>query len=108
MINNSTINTQAKIYLFDLDNSAREHGFKQNEDWKLTKATIEEKAEIEKKYLLTVSTKVLPDVLPELFNIIQARLNTSKGNSTTAAETNNPFDKDQTYLVAFNPDRLKH
>jgi hypothetical protein len=45
---NQTPEYQAKEYLFDLNNTANENGFKADESWKVSLATAAEKAAIEK------------------------------------------------------------
>jgi hypothetical protein len=45
-----TIEFQAKIYVYDLHNCAREFGFKTDEVWEVSMATGQEKTAIENKY----------------------------------------------------------
>jgi hypothetical protein len=97
---------QAKEYVYDLNNCASEYGFKDDEGWELSLATDVEKLAIEKKYYPTVSAKVLPETLLELFRIVKGKLIAARSDmerklDATATGTNITFQ----YLVAFNPKR---
>ncbi|WP_295772832.1 hypothetical protein [uncultured Mucilaginibacter sp.] len=104
-----TVTMQAKIYVYDLNNLARENGFKANEGWEVSRATNEEKKELEKKYQLTISAKVQPEILAELFITVKSQLILSKNLMAGDKKTEMNFvaSNDQQYLVAFNPNRLK-
>ena len=52
---NPTVELQAKMYVFDLGNCAKEFWFKEDEDWDLCLASGEQKLELEKRYLPTIS-----------------------------------------------------
>jgi hypothetical protein len=108
MMNKQTVETQAKIYMFDLNNFAREHGFKANEVWEINRATFEEKAALEKRYQQTVSAKVLPEVLGELFGLVKDKLIQAKALGESKTDANAVLDINQQYLVAFNPSKLKN
>lgn len=45
---NPTVELQAKMYVFDLGNCAKEFWFKEDEDWDLCLASGEQKLELEK------------------------------------------------------------
>lgn len=48
---NQTVELQAKIYVYDLNNCANEYGFKDDEGWELSLANDAEKSEIEKNII---------------------------------------------------------
>lgn len=104
-MSNQTIEFQAKVYIYDLNNCANEHGFKANEEWELSLATDTQKAELEKQYYPTLSTKALPEVLAELFKLVKGKLNSIKSDYSTNEAVNNTAHSDLQYLIAFNPDR---
>jgi len=109
IIKDQPVAMQAKIYMYDLNNSARENGFKADEGWEVSRATQEEKIELERRYQLTVSAKVLPEILAELFIMVKSQLILAKKVITDGKrpEMNLVASSDQQYLVAFNPNRLK-
>ncbi|WP_259067867.1 hypothetical protein HDF24_18695 [Mucilaginibacter sp. X4EP1] len=104
MIDNQTANYTAKVYVYDLDNCAKEFGFKQDENWELSVLSDSDKIAIEKRYYPTVSIKALPEMLPVLFNLVRTRLAqltgiTNKGNPAQMSAA------DLQFLVAYNPKR---
>ncbi len=88
MTNNQTADYKAKVYLYDLDNCAREFGFKQDENWELSVVSDDDKKAIEKRYYPTVSVKAFPEMLAELFNLVKTRLTQlNAGVANSAAGT---------------------
>ena len=102
---NQLVEFQAKIYVYDLDNCAREFGFKADEGWELSLATTEERTALEKKYYPTISTKVLPEILAELFGVVKSKLVQAASNIQNKLDVNRVSGHDLQYLVAFNPKR---
>lgn len=107
MITTKTITQEANIYVFDLDNCAREFGFKPEEGWELRIATSEERKDIEKRYYPTISLKTLPEILPPLFNLVKARLTQLKSGIINSLDGTSAGGTDLQYLVAYNPKRLR-
>jgi hypothetical protein len=104
---NETIERKAKIYVYDLNNCAVENGFKPDETWEFSLATDVEKIAIEKKYFPTISAKVLPEFLSELFHQVKSQLVHVKYNHDKAGMHNTAGSGLQ-YLIAYNPGRLRH
>ncbi len=102
---NQTVEMQAKVYVYDLNNCAKEFGFKADEGWDLNLATVEEKTAIEKDYYPTVSAKVLPEILSELFGLVKAKLTAAKSIIDKKLDTDVSSDSPLQYLVAYNPKR---
>ncbi|MBC8052635.1 MAG: hypothetical protein H7Y13_06185 [Sphingobacteriaceae bacterium] len=71
---NQTVELQAKMYVFDLGNCAKEFWFKDDEDWDLCLASGEQKLELEKKYYPTISKKGIPETLILLHGLVKNRL----------------------------------
>ena len=99
-----TIEFQARIYVYDLENCAREFGFKTNENWEVTLATAVEKTALEKKYFPALSLKVLPECLVELFGLIMLKLS-QKINSDTIPDVKSIRQQELQYVVAYCSDR---
>lgn len=104
---NEAIEKKAKIYVYDLNNCARENGFKADETWEFSMATDVEKTALEKKYFPTISAKVLPELLTELFHLVKAKLIHAKYNGERGG-TQNTTGSNLQYLIAYNPNRLRH
>jgi hypothetical protein len=106
-MNDQAIEYQAKEYLFDLNNIARENGFKTEEGWEVSLSTADEKNIIEKKYYPTVSAIVLPEIVTALLMLVQTKLATVKAKFHNISENDVAGNKQLQYLVAYNPDRLR-
>jgi hypothetical protein len=103
---NEAIENKAKMYVYDLNNCAQENGFKADETWEFSLATDVEKIALEKKYFPTITSKVLPELLTELYHTVKAKLTHAKYSGDRAG-THVPGSNLQ-YLVAYNPNRLRH
>jgi hypothetical protein len=106
-MNNQTPEYQAKEYLFDLNNTANENGFKADESWKVSLATAAEKAAIEKNYYPVIATKVVPEILPGLFRIVKATLRQGLDASESSMDAKELVKSQLYYVVAYNPNRLR-
>jgi len=105
---NPAVELQAKMYVYDLNNTAREYGFKPDEGWELNVATQDEKVFIEKRYHPTIAAKVLPEILSELFGVVKDKLSQVKSEIRNNLQTGNINNTELQYLVAFNPKRPRH
>ncbi len=106
-MNHQTPEYQAKEYLFDLNNTANENGFKADESWKVSLATAAEKAAIEKNYYPVIATRVAPEVLPGLFRIVKATLSQGLDHAESSMDTQRLVKSELYYVVAYNPNRLR-
>jgi hypothetical protein len=106
-MDNQKLAYQAKLYVYDLNNCAREFGFKDDEGWELNLVSGEEKTSIQKKYYPVVTTKVVPEVLAELFNEVKSQLVQAKSNIQNKLDVERLSVHDLQYLVAFNPKRYR-
>lgn len=98
----TTVEQQAMIYVYDLNNRARELGFKPDEGWLLRAVASSEKADIEKQYYPTVAVKAFPEKLAELFHLVKARLAPAKPGFVSELGS---AMSEMEYLVAYNPQR---
>jgi len=106
-MDNQKVALQAKLYVFDLNNCASEFGFKDDEGWELNLVSNDEKVSLQKRYYPMVSTKVVPEVLAELFNEVKSQLVQAKSNIQNKLDTDRLTAHDLQYLVAFNPKRYR-
>jgi len=105
MTTTPTVEQQATIYVYDLNNCANEFGFKSDEGWEIGLASDAEKTAIEKKYFPTISARALPEILAELLHLVRKRL--SGLNSGNSPHSVNTADGNFQYLVAYSPKRLR-
>lgn len=103
-MSDQTIEFQAKIYVYDLNNCAREFGFKADENWDVSMVTSQQKAAIEKKYFPTLSAKILPEMLAEMLGSVKFKLNQGIEKVLDAGSIR---QQQLQYLVAFSPNRLR-
>lgn len=106
-MNNQSIEYQAREYLFDLNNAAKENGFKADERWKVSLATAAEKEVIEKNYYPTISTEVVPEVLSEMFRIVKATLSQALDSLEKTLDEKSVTENQLQYVIAYNPNRLR-
>src|SRR5436190_1369547 len=105
IIDKQTIESQTRMYMFDLLNTAKEHGFKGEDNWELSMATNTERIKIQKDYYPTVAAKIFPEILLQVLHTIKTRLNQSAHKEEQKADRNNVLNEELNYLVAFNPKR---
>jgi hypothetical protein len=105
MAANKRLEMEASMYVYDLNNTAKEFGFKADEGWELNVATQEEKSDIEKRYHPTITAKVLPEIISEMFGMVKDRLSQVKSDIRNNLNTEVRPDSNLQYLVAFNPKR---
>jgi len=106
-MSDQTIESQAKIYVYDLHNCAREFGFKADEKWEVSMVTSQEKADLENKYFPTLSAKILPEMLAGMLSTVKFKLSQQLAAFEKAVDTSLVRQQHLQYLVAYNPNRLR-
>jgi hypothetical protein len=106
MMEEPTVEFQAKVYLFDLRNCAKEYWFKEDENWDLCMVTGAEKKEIEKRFKPTISRKVKLDSLTQLHRLVKSKLTTNHQELVRSWPSNESPDEPE-FLVAFNRERKR-
>lgn len=105
---NQSVEFQAKMYVYDLNNCAKEFGFKPDENWELSLASASEAIDIEKRYYPTITTKVLPEILNELLRVVKGKLIEAKAGFDRKLDGGSSASgRDLQYLVAYNPKRVR-
>jgi len=105
---NETVQMQARMYVYDLNNTAKEFGFKPDEGWELNVTTQDEKIVLEKRYHPILSAKVQSEVSSELFGLVKNGLSQGAANIPNNIEAGIRNNNEQQYLVAFNPKRGRY
>lgn len=102
---NDSIESQTKMYLYDLMNTAKEHGFKADDNWELSMVTDAERIKIQKDYYPTIATKVIPEFLLQVFHLTKLRLNQTLNKFDENMNNRSVVTAGLSYIVAFNPKR---
>ncbi|MGN8072097.1 hypothetical protein [Mucilaginibacter sp. SG564] len=105
IIDKQAIEKQTRMYMFDLLNTAKEHGFKGEDNWELSMVTDTERIKIQKDYYPTIAARIFPEILLQVFHTIKSRLNQSGYPEDHKVVTRTVLNEELTYLVAFNPKR---
>ena len=100
-----SIETQTKMYLYDLTNLAKEHGFKADDNWEFSMVTNADRLKIQRNYFPTAATKMGPEILLQVLNQVKARLNQSYTRDDNSIDKRTIIEDELDYLVAFNPKR---
>ncbi len=99
------IEQQTRIYLYDLMNTAQEHGFKKEDTWQLRLVADEEKVEIQRAFYPAIVTRMLPETILTVFHSIKTKLNQALNKEEELMDVKGILKADLRYLVAYNPKR---
>lgn len=103
-MDNQSAQNLAILFLFDLQNSAKEHWFKPGEIWELSIADTKEKAALEKGYHPVLSAAGPPKEIEEIYDLVEHQLYPEK---KSAIRVKKYKDTDTIYIVAYNPIRMR-
>ncbi|MBD1391913.1 hypothetical protein [Mucilaginibacter glaciei] len=101
-MNEKTIEDQTRLYLFDLTNTAKEFGFKTDDVWEFSVATDAERIKIQKDFYPTISAKVFPEIMLQVYHGIRERLNQSFNKEEQQLDNRAILNGQLNYLVAYN------
>ena len=104
---NPTIEKQARMYLFDLMNTALENGFKADDSWELILGTEDQKTRIQRDYYPAVATKIFPEMVLPVFYTIKSRLNLTLNKEEKSLDEKAIIKDKLNYLIAFNSKRQR-
>jgi len=88
-------------------NEAKEHGFKDDDQWQLDLVTETDKKRIQKDYYPAIASKVFPEIILPVFHSVKSRLQQSLSKEELQMDTQTILRDDLTYIIAFNPKRLR-
>jgi hypothetical protein len=97
-----TVENQTRIYLYDLMNAAKEHGFKADDNWELNMVSDSGRLKLQKDYYPAISVKIGPEMLLQVFHATKSALNQSFGHDGPEPTAKAILTGDINYLVAFN------
>jgi hypothetical protein len=97
--------TEARLFLYDLANLAKEHWFKGVEHWSLVLANNAEKLAVEKQYQPVLNITGEPEFLQKVYELMSAEM---KFNPIPVEVPERGTRKEPaTYLIAFNSERQR-
>jgi hypothetical protein len=99
------IETQTKMYLYDLINLAKEHGFKADDNWEFSMANNADRIRLQRNYFPTNVVKMGPEILLQVLNSVKAGLKQSFTRDDSHVDKHANVADELNYLVAFNPKR---
>jgi hypothetical protein len=102
-----TIETETRMYIYDLLNTAKEFGFKAEDNWELSMVTNTERIKLQKDYFPTIAAKIGPEILSQVYHAIKTRLNQSFNHTPPQTDGRTVVTEDLNYLVAINPKRMR-
>lgn len=102
---NENIALQAKVFLYHLNNSNNENGFRAHESWKFSQVSEEGKAKIEHDFFPTVSVRVNPELIHDFAASVlqQLKIEQPKVNVPDSIIS---IQAGSEYFIAFSPDRV--
>ena len=102
-----TVETETRMYLYDLMNAAKEHGFKSDDTWELNMVTESGRSKLQKDYYPVIAVKILPEILLQVFNSAKSALKQSYTNEGMLPDAKAILAENYNYLVAVNLKRLR-
>jgi hypothetical protein len=101
-MNEKTIELQTRMYLYDLMNAAKEHGFKADDSWELNMVTDSGRSKLQKDYYPVVAVKILPEMLLQVFHSAKSALKQTFSNESNLPDAKSILTENINYLVAIN------
>lgn len=98
---------QAKVFLYELNNTRHEYGFSANEEWTLDLATNSQKKDLENKYYPLLSITIAPENIMGMLDLLEDKLENAVTNIKNSL-SNKKISKESTNLLAYCVVRLKH
>jgi len=106
-MNEQAIETQTRMYLYDLMNAAKEHGFKADDSWELSMVNDRGRSKLQKDYYPAIAVKIVPEILLQVFNSARSGLKQSYTNDNHLPDEKSIVLDNLNFLVAVNPKRMR-
>ncbi|WP_025142877.1 hypothetical protein [Pedobacter jeongneungensis] len=104
---NNDQKVQAKVFLYELNNTRHEYGFSANEEWTLDLATNTQKKDLENKYYPILSLTVAPENIMGMLDLLEDKLGNAVSNIKDSLD-HKKISKESINLLAYCVARLKH
>lgn len=106
-MNEQAIEQQARMYLYDLMNAAKEHGFKADDTWELSIVNDSGRSKLQKDYFPAIAVKIAPEIVLQVFNSARSGLKQSFTNDAHLPDEKRILTDNINFLVAINPKRMR-
>lgn len=104
---NNDQKVQAKVFLYELNNTRHEYGFSTNEEWTLDLATNTQKKDLENKYYPILSLIVAPENIMAMLDLLEDKLGNAVSNIKDGF-LQKKISKESINLLAYCVARLKY
>ncbi|MBE5322076.1 hypothetical protein IM793_23175 [Pedobacter sp. MR2016-19] len=104
---NNDQKAQAKVFLYELNNTRHEYGFSADEEWTLDLATDSQRKVLEHKYYPMLSLTVVPENIIGMLDLLEDKLGNAVGHIKDSL-SRKKISKESTHLLAYCIARLKH
>ncbi|MBL4677609.1 MAG: hypothetical protein JKY70_15610 [Mucilaginibacter sp.] len=102
------IKFETSRYVYDLNNLAKEHGFKAEENWELSMESVAGKTKLQRDFYPNNVAKISPDILLQVLHSVKNKLQLPlTEDEANASRKKLELDEIQ-YLVAYNPKRPRN
>jgi hypothetical protein len=108
MANKQTIDDQTRMYLYDLMNTAKEHGFRADDSWELLIGSDIEKLRIQKDYHPAIVTRMVPEELLQVYHSVKSHLKQELKKEDQSIGPREIANGELKYLVAYNLKRPRN
>jgi hypothetical protein len=104
---NNDPKVQAKVFLYELNNTRHEYGFSATEEWTLDLATNNQKKELENKYYPLLSITIEPENIMGMLDLLEEKLGRAVAHIKSNL-TSSRISKESVNLLAYCTGRLKY
>jgi hypothetical protein len=106
-IDEQAVENKSLMFLFDLQNLAKEHGFKGDDIWELAVLSDRERSLIQKNHHPSAATKISPALLLPVFKLVKSRLGQQLNEDEESLNAKAVLNRELTFLVAYNTKRVR-
>ncbi|MFC1226324.1 hypothetical protein ACFE6N_21150 [Pedobacter sp. BG31] len=104
---NNDQKVQAKVFLYELNNTRYEYGFSAKEEWTLDLATNTQRKDLENRYYPILSLTVAPENIMAMLDLLEEKLEYAVNNIKDRLGQKK-ISKESTHLLAYCAARLKY
>ena len=99
------IQYQIGLFLFQLNNTSDESGFKPDEKWEIKLTNEIDMKKIVKDYKPAIATQIATNIVVEVYQAIRAKLNQGEDMEVTLLDKKSIERQSLNYIVAYNINR---
>jgi hypothetical protein len=102
-----TVEKEARTYVYDLMNEAREHGFGPNDKWRLSMVNETDNLRLRKEYYPAISSKIDPEDILAVFQFVKSALQQPLSKDELELNEHIIQQRELQYILAINPNRFR-